>query len=202
MIRRGAVVGVVGAVVTVAAAALVFAPEAVAAFAPVDALTTAISTQDPRVIIVAVAIFFGLLSLTLSRSGRGDRSSAPTRRLVDRPPEAVDETVGTRPGGTITHQVGRAVDGDTTAADTVRETLRTSALRALTRDPAVDRDAAEETIRAGTWTDDSVAAAYLGEPRPPLSARLREWLDPEAERRRRIERTVTAIEAVVEARQS
>jgi hypothetical protein len=186
-----AVAGLIGTLVTLGAVALVLAPDTVLAVVPVDAVVA----SDPRVTLVAVAGLLGLVSVAVARS----RGGADTPPMVDHSLESVDAAAGPAPGQSVTYRVERAADGDDGADASVRETLSASAVRALARDPAVETEAAEDALRSGEWTDDPLAAAYLGDPTMPLSSRLREWLAPERERRRRIERTVAAIEAAGEA---
>lgn len=183
-----AVAGVVGAAVTLVALAFVLAPDSVGAVLPLQQFVT----EDPRLTVVAIAALIGLVSVAFARSG--GTKSQPDPDIVDEPPETVPETGTTAPGSALTYRIDRAADGDEGAATDVRDVLRTSALRTLARDPSVDTAAAEERLQSGSWTEDTLAAAYLGGGTLPVSARLREWLAPERERRRRIERTVAAIE--------
>jgi len=60
----------------------------------------------------------------------------------------------------------------------------------------------EAQIAAGTWTTDRTAGAFLGGPDAPahtFTARVRKWVWPEREFRRRVARTTDAIEARFEA---
>lgn len=59
----------------------------------------------------------------------------------------------------------------------------------------------ETRLDAGTWTDDEIAAAFLGADGPydpSLRERVRVWLFPRAVYRERVERTVRALETTVE----
>ena len=80
--------------------------------------------------------------------------------------------------------------------DVVRPALRESLLAALVRGGR-DREAAEEALAAGTWTDDPVAAATLdrraGSPERSVRRRVRSWLFPAREVRTRVRRAVGAI---------
>lgn len=56
--------------------------------------------------------------------------------------------------------------------------------------------AAEPALEDGSWTDDALAAGFLSGSQPtPLRARFRRWLDEEAEAKRRLRRTIAAIDA-------
>jgi len=83
------------------------------------------------------------------------------------------------------------------AAVAVRERLVDGAIRTLVASGGLGRDAAENAIRTGEWTDDRVAAAFLAtDVSRPLADRLRDAVDPGAAYTRRVERTLSAIEAI------
>ncbi len=84
---------------------------------------------------------------------------------------------------------------DSTAA--VRRRLADGATRVLTTKRGFAPTAAREAVQSGTWTGDPVAAAFLAEDlRQPPRERLRAAIDPGAAFRRRIRRTLAAIEAI------
>lgn len=79
----------------------------------------------------------------------------------------------------------------------VRETLVETAVSVRTTATNRDEGRSRADIQRGEWTDDQLAAAFLsGEagPTPSLFSRFRLWLVPTHERRRRIERSLSAIE--------
>lgn len=195
--RRGLLSGSVGLAATLLALGLVVAPETVRAIAPLDRALETIESQDPRTLLLGVGLLAGAVATAVARSRRRDQTgpSRPTA-LVDRPPEAVTSGRQNRPGGALDGAVERAVDGDQIAAGDVREVLEACAVRTLCRQPGLDPATARASVTSGQWTADELAAAFVGSARPPLSARLREWLDPAAEQRRRIDRTISAIEAL------
>lgn len=117
-------------------------------------------------------------------SGREPESPGDGRRIV---------------GAAFDRRLETALDGDGGALDAIRTRLRHQAVLATDADP--DEAAG---IRAGYWTDDRLAAAFLGDesgPPAPLAARLRWLVDPVGERKRRVERSIAAIEAEREARE-
>lgn len=84
----------------------------------------------------------------------------------------------------------------TDGAAEIRGELADGALRVLRTVHGLDAARAREAVRTGTWTDDPVAAAFLGEPPYPLGERIRGAIDPGSAYRWRVRRTVAAIERV------
>ena len=107
-----------------------------------------------------------------------------------------------RAGRTFDYAVARSVaqlerdpNGDGWEASQVRTTLR-EAVHAVRGDDE-DAEAVSAAIEAGSWTDDRVAAAFLGGPDAPgvsLWRRLYAWLYPARAFERRVERVVDVIE--------
>jgi hypothetical protein len=82
-----------------------------------------------------------------------------------------------------------------TANERPREHLREGAVRVVKTHDGLNERRARESVAAGTWTDDPVAAAFLAsEQGQPILERLRGALDPGRAYRRRVERTLDAIE--------
>jgi uncharacterized repeat protein (TIGR01451 family) len=80
--------------------------------------------------------------------------------------------------------------------------LEAVAVEALTRYRHCTRSEARERIERGTWTDDAVAAAFLGGDdvdSPPLSERFRTVISGESRYHRGLRRTVAAIASVAGA---
>lgn len=159
-----------------------------------------------------------------------DGSSARFARDGD-PPEVATAAERTRTGESFDARVEAACAGDDEALRAVQSTLVEAAASALERTggrassddrtpadgrtsasasdriPAGDytRATARRAIETGDWTDDDLVAAFLADEEGPgfsLLARLRAWLDPEAERRRRVERTVDAISQSMHSEQN
>ena len=77
-----------------------------------------------------------------------------------------------------------------------QERLEESAIRVVKTSEGLDETSAREAIEYGTWTGDPVAGAFLSPHRSqPLKERLRGVLDPGRAYRRRVDRTIAAIEA-------
>lgn len=137
-----------------------------------------------------------LLAFALHRRRRNDANPGPTR-LVDGG-ESVEPTA---PGEEVdavlrTAQTGATAYVTREQREQVRERVRTTAVRAYRQRHGASREAAVEAVATGAWTDDVVAAAFVGDqraPRLPLRERLRGWLHPDQAYRRRTERATRAV---------
>lgn len=201
MIRRGIVAGGAGLVATVLAVAVVLLPETVLSVGPVGRAAAFLARRDPRSVLLAAGSLAGLVALVVAGAASRRRTvgeDEPARR-IDRPRESVGTDGRAAPGSTLDDRLDRVAGGAHGPRAEVRETLRATAVRRLARVEG-DPGAARRAVETGDWTDDRLAAGYLGETTTPLSARLRAWLDPEAEHHRRVERTLAAIEALGERR--
>ena len=192
--RRRRLGGAVGAAAVVLAAGLFFAPEAVGSVLPVSAVarSTALSAAAGRVLALG-CVGVGCL-LWIARAS-GDDDPGPALPPLSAPD--ADEPV-----------VGGDLDGDVEAAaagtdrDEARAELRSLAADALVHVDDCDRTTARRRVEAGEWTDDPVAATYLADGSPRslrrhLAARLR----PRRTIRRRVDRTVAAVEALLDERE-
>ncbi|MEF8786106.1 MAG: hypothetical protein V5A45_09255 [Haloarculaceae archaeon] len=210
---RIAIFGTLGAVATVVGAMLVFTPDLLLGIQPVGQTIASLST-DPKSVMTAAAAVVGLYVLIATRS-----PSAGWSLPMDSDAEQRFDAATTDPPEAVTadrrSMTGAGLDADVrVAVASGGEPLR--ALRDLLRDLAADAYAddfaagpqetgvdARQAIETGTWTDDSVAAAFLAGdagPAPSLLSRVRLWLSPERERERRIEATMRAIERLQEER--
>ena len=78
-------------------------------------------------------------------------------------------------------------------ARALRDDLQETAVEAL-EIAGEDRTVAHRRVEQGAWTDDDLAAGFLGDAVPvPLLARLRGWLDGASEGRRRLLRSIDAV---------
>lgn len=206
---RTRVLGGLGALATFAAAAVVLRPDLVEALPVVGPL---VESQSPERLLLVLGLAVMACAAWAARggsSGSGPGSEAgplegPAARFARAgdPPEAVSAADRARTGGSFDARVAAACSGDDRALRTVRETLADTAAGALARADDRELDLARRAVEAGAWTDDRIAAAFLaGDEGPdfPLQARLRAWLDPGAERRRRVERAVEAVEDALES---
>lgn len=198
---RTRVLGGLGALATLAAIAVVVRPDLVEALPVVGSVLT--SQPPERLLLVLGLAVLAFAAWTArdgapgSRAGPEPRGSPAARfsRTGD-PPEAASAADRARTGGSFDDRVAAACSGDDVALREVRETLADTAAGALARADDSPPEQARRAVEAGAWTDDRLAAAFLAGDDGPgfsLGARLREWLDPAAERRRRVERAVEAV---------
>lgn len=191
---RTVVFGTVGLLATAVAVVLTVAP-AVAG----ESLVAVLGTVSPTTTLLAGSLVVGVCAAVAGWLGGLFGSGPPTAFDVaaDSPPEAVTATESRLVAADIDAAIDDAVAGDDAAMDAVTERLAAAATTAYAVGSSTSQASARQAVRAGTWTDDAVAAALLSPTEPQsLLARLRLWLDPESERRRRIRRTVGAIERV------
>ena len=200
--RARTAVWLVGLLAAVGAAVLLVAPGSLLRRPALRAAVSALAGVDSRQFALLLATAVGLLGLVLALiRGVGRPVEEGLERLRERPPEAVTESEAPRHGAAFDRRVAGAVEGVRRQRASVRGRLRSTAVRTYARATGSDESAARRAVAAGTWTDDPTAAAFLAAPdgpAPSLVSRLRLWLDPVAERRRRIEATVDAVESLVE----
>ncbi|WP_235920836.1 DUF7269 family protein [Natronorubrum halalkaliphilum] len=145
--------------------------------------------------VLGLVIAVGALRLSRSR----DRSSVP--KMVRGPPPETGVTptrrsVGRETGWTLEYASRGWYQCRTTNSEAkIRDRLTESAVRVCRSRRGLETEAAREAVRAGTWTDDPVAAAFLAvDRRQPIAERVRGAVDPGAAYRRRVRRTLEAIE--------
>lgn len=183
-----------------AAAALVVAPQLLA---PVQgALTPAFDAvaeiETDRLLLSGVALI-GLMAVlvVLRRTLSGSDDEPVLVADGRRPPESTSVDPATVSGYAVDEALA-GVDSLDEARDRRRE-LQETAIAAL-RAAGADAADAERRIEHGAWTDDDLAAGFLGDAVPvPLLARLRGWLDGRSEGRRRLVRSIDAIDALAAA---
>jgi len=189
---RTVVFGTVGLLATAVAASLIFAPTAAS-----ESLVAVFGSVPPTTALLAGSLTVGLCAVFAGWLGGLLGGGSPTAFdvAIDSPPETVTATESRLFAADIDTAIDDAVAGDDAAMDTVTERLAAAATMAYAVGGSVSQASARQAVRSGTWTDDAVAAAMLAPDEPQsLLARLRLGLDPESERRRRIRRTVDAIE--------
>jgi hypothetical protein len=199
---RARLLGGLGVLATLLAAAMVVAP----GFADrLSAVAGFLDSRDPQRLLLVLGLVVGAYAAWAARGGRPERAptdgpAAGFAAAGDRP-ERVSAADRARTGESFDARVADACDGDESALRAVRSNLADAAANARAR--AADRrpERTELAVETGAWTDDRTAAAFLAGGSGPsfsLRSRLRAWLDPVAERRRRIEATVEAVERVLD----
>lgn len=202
MRARSLLGGSVGLVALVAAYAYTYYPKRVLAVPQLANVPDALSGLDPTLVLAgfgSLAILYAALSAWSPFSvSRGPPRESAAARFVERqekPPEDVHGDDRTRIASGLDDTLSSAVTGSGSDLAAVRDDLRETTAAVLAYE---DRDGAADAVASGSWTDDRVAAAFLADadgPSYPLLERLREWVDADAARERRVERTVDAIEA-------
>jgi hypothetical protein len=178
------------------ALAVAVAPtQVIVAVPPLEPVVDATRDLDGTLVLAGAAVTVGLLATYFARSGRTTEETVD--RAMDarktRPPETVTVDPGTVTGDAIQREYDD-IDSPEDLDDVIPSLRRTAVAveRAVT---SADSATASERVAHGKWTDDTLAAAVLGEAVPiPVTARLRGWLDPESETRRRLARVVEAVE--------
>jgi hypothetical protein len=145
---------------------------------------------------IAVALV-GLLAVLWTVRSAGDTGAASEPLVTTPPEEATTDTAIA--GSGFDDAVERVGDRNISIAAAhspePASRLRSTATTVLsrTRPDGVD---VETMVATGTWTDDRVVAAFLGDERSPewtFGERLKAWLAPERETKRRARRTVDAL---------
>jgi len=202
---RVAVFGLLGSVATAVAGALLFAPDLLLSFPPVEGVVSTAETVNTRRLLLGGSLLVGLYLTVAARSAtRSVREGEDGDAFDDAttvPPEAVTTARQRRTAEDLDDAFERAVTGDDEALATVRDRLRETVAVAYARTTDCPTDTAREVVARGDWTDDRRAAALLADETGPthsLWSRLSLWIDPETERRRRLRHTVDAARGLTE----
>lgn len=197
MRARARLLGGLGALVTLVAVAVLLDPGLADALPGVADL---LESQDTETLLLALGAVVASYAVWTARTSSSERrpTDGPSARFdrVGDPPEVATAAERTRTGESFDARVEAACAGDDEALRAVRATLAEAATSARERGNDQLSRRPRRAVETGAWTDDDLAASFLaGEEGPNFSlvARIREWLDPEAERRRRVERTVEAV---------
>lgn len=167
-VRSRTLLGGAGLVAVAVGALVVVAPSS-AELLPVDGIVEALGEPWLFVAAFGVAGLVVLVAVMLARAVGGlDESTPPDPEDVYRVPSAG-------------HRFDQFVDGDADLRDhlfgdhheQVRRRIRDTVLATLMRTGGLSREEARAAVENGTWTDDSVAAAFLSErQRPTFRERL------------------------------
>lgn len=179
-----------GLLAVAVAVVVVFLPGYSGAATILDA--TGLSESVVRALAFAI-VGGGCLLWTLRTSTvEGSETAFPT----------VDEERGDHPntvGASFDRQLERTADAAAGGRDhdDVQDHLFSLAVDVVAHTEACRRETALQVVKRGEWTDDPVAAAYLGDSRVSVAPqrRLAAWFRPRWATRRRARRTAAAIEA-------
>lgn len=165
------------------------------AFAVAPGLAAGVGASQVLVTLVgAFALVQGVRALQARRRGELQQLDPPT-------PE--ESTAIPVPGDDLDERIARLRSVRRSASERaeVRNRLTETAVAALMRRENCSRETAVERVTAGTWTDDSRAAAFLGDetvPAPPWRVTALDVLVPGSRFQRRARHTIDAIVALAE----
>lgn len=198
---RRAVFGTLGILATLAGLALLFVPGFAAG--PAAALLDAVeAVGSERVLLAAGLGVIAYLGIGLRTPDADSESDSGTHRFDERATGATETgTTGTQPitASELDEGIQAAIEDGGEPLVVLRERLRTTAVSVHADVIGVPQSDARAAVEGGEWCRDRVATAFLAGPDGPgysLSATLRLLVVPRRERRRRIERTITAIEGL------
>lgn len=171
-----------------------------------DSLERTVAESTPYLVVVlailatVVALIRGLsASVTRPRPLAADRS--PDSERARPTPRSTGSPEPSPAGDSFDADLTTAVDGPTLHRSRARyrleQRLSTVATERIAVVEGCDADAARRRIAAGIWTEDVLAAAFLGDERAPdlpLRWRLYAWLYEARAYERSVDRTVVAIE--------
>ncbi|MFC7073411.1 hypothetical protein ACFQJ7_00635 [Halovenus rubra] len=199
---RSALFGTLGTLATGFGIGLLFVPDLLRGAGPIDASVSALSgTETTTIGLVAgllVLVAFGLIARSRSATEGPTPSKSDSRfeRAATAPPEDATVSDGELTAAGLDNDLKQAVESGGKQLRDVRSVLRETATSAYAERVDISEQQAAAVIDSGEWTDDKVAARFLGRESFPLWVRVRRWLTPTQERQRRIERTIAAIERV------
>jgi hypothetical protein len=185
--------GLLGVALTLFGVASLFVP---ALLGPVPGQQTTVdSASNPAtfVSLAAVAAVVATLVVRAATAGTGEPSGSPATRFTDDPPASTTDQTRVA-AEQLDVELEQAVrrGGDQLAA--VRSRLRSTAVDVYAGQTGLPRDRAERAVERGEWTDDDVAARFLADERRLSLSQVWLLVAPTRERRRRIERTIVAVE--------
>ncbi len=205
---RVAIFGTLGVLMTALAAGFAYTPELLLSIQPVASITEQLADTDPKAAMLAATGIVGLYVALVSRASDSEQmltavSEAEQRydRTKTTPPEAVTADRRTLTAADLDAEIDNAIESGGEPLRRVRSVLADTVTKTYAEENRINLEKGRGAVEAGTWTDDAVAAAFLGgenAPDPSLLPRIRLWLAPERERSRRIKRTVAELSALTE----
>lgn len=176
----------------------------VPSLATLEAVVLVLQTVDAfgteRTFLVAGLCLVGYLGLALrTPTDSTDGSAVENRfeRRIEHPPESVTVHDDRLAGRGIDQDIDAAISEGGDELRVLREQLRSLAITIYGDSMNAPKSVARDAVEAGDWCQDSTAATFLAaDPDPPFRVKLRLLVFPTRERRRRIDRTIAAIETV------
>ncbi|SDR43961.1 DUF7269 family protein [Natronobacterium texcoconense] len=195
--KLNALLAVVSVVALVFGAVIVTVPSALPP-AIADEITAFEQSIDTRTVLIGITVvvfLFGLWRTYFSgASDVRDSGVGRTRAAVDESTDAA--VIGARTSERADRTIAALKGGQSVDTDPLVEDLRAS-LRAIETARGYSGVRRENRIRRGKWTDDRIAATFLGDETAgslSLWHRLRMWLFPGRTFERRLERTLEELE--------
>jgi hypothetical protein len=178
----------VGAALVVAGAAVSRSP----------GLGGVLSGSVTRTVLAALGVGVALSAIVVSLDGDGEGGTADDRKTAA---TGGNGAAGAALGAEFDATLARIEGMSSTelrrseAPVEVRRRLREAAIATVVRRAGVDRETATRRVETGEWTDDPVAAAFLGAPRASAPVRWRETLSATPRTVSRARRTADLLEA-------
>lgn len=208
MRTRVAVAGGFGVLTTSLGVLLLVEPDILLGIGPIGWLVDLLSVPDAETLgLVAGGLAFLYLAIAARSRSVGETVQEGTnieRRFdvaATPSPESNATTGRSIAASSLDDDIAEATDSGGDAFREVRSQLLTTAITVYADHTGTSRERARGAVRSGEWSNDPVARAFLAdrdEVTPSTTMRLRHWLVPVRERKRRIERTIEAIEQVQE----
>ena len=148
----------------------------------------------------ALLTMLGLLALLLAVRAIQQRRRA--ERVVGEPPTPEIGLQSAVPGDEIDEDIGRLARGSRRRTiggrREIHDRIGELAISVLMRRERCSRDEAIDLLETGEWTDDPIAASFLGTVRPPYRLQLRAAFSSEPRFSRRTRRTIDELYRIVE----
>lgn len=200
MSQQQIALAIVGALTTAFGVALLFTPNTVL-IGPVEMLVADVENvgQGPVLLVAGIGVI-AYLGIALRTTESETDTGQATRRFeqyIEQPPGTVPEDDRRLTASELDEGFTEAIENGGEPLVVLRRHLRTTAASVYADVMNTQTASAQTVVDEGEWCRDPVAAAFLAGsagPSTPLQGKLRMFLLPRRERRRRIERTITAIE--------
>lgn len=143
-----------------------------------------------------LALVGGAYALVRLGTGRDRPAVSPTFATTDTDSARTDAPTVDDDLRRDLQRVTRWIDDPRYGGDELRSRVRRSAIETVHTVGGTTEREAERAVERGTWTEDRVAAAFVGgseAPGYPFRSRVRGWVRPDLAFEQRFERTVDAV---------